>query len=146
MTSHRLSKRQSPATVLLRSPVTQITSFNQFMLLPGSNDFLSFVLLSESEWSLWIWLDSEDGFRAGCRINLAGEKKIYKCKVVLYINGTNNKTIEKKGRNKFLFSTKEHPLRDRECNMKCLLTESGRAGRENISPRSWRTSHSVNNT
>lgn len=60
------------------------------------------------------------------------KKKIINAKLYCISMEQNNKTIEKKGRNKFLFSTKEHPLRDRECNMKCLLTESGQAGRENI--------------
>ena len=38
---HRLSKRQSPATGLLRTPITQIIIFNQGMILLGSNHFLA---------------------------------------------------------------------------------------------------------
>ena len=37
---HRLSKRQSITTVLLRTPITQMIFFNQGMLLLGSNHFL----------------------------------------------------------------------------------------------------------
>ena len=37
---HRLSKRQSLTTVLLRTPITQMIFFNQGMLLLGSNHFL----------------------------------------------------------------------------------------------------------
>ena len=37
---HRLSKRQSPTTVLLRTPITQMIFFNQGMLLVGSKHFL----------------------------------------------------------------------------------------------------------
>ena len=36
---HRLSKCQSPTTVLLRTPVTQMITFNQGMLSLGSNHF-----------------------------------------------------------------------------------------------------------
>ena len=38
---HRLSKRQSLTTVLLRTPITQMIFFNQGILLLGSNHFLS---------------------------------------------------------------------------------------------------------
>jgi len=38
---HRLSKRQSLTTVLLRTPVTQMILFNHGMLLLGSNHFLN---------------------------------------------------------------------------------------------------------
>ena len=38
---HRLSKRQSLTTVLLRTPITQMIFFNQGMLLLGSNHFLT---------------------------------------------------------------------------------------------------------
>ena len=41
--SHRLSKRQSLTTVLLRTPITQMIFFNQGMLLLGSNHFLILV-------------------------------------------------------------------------------------------------------
>ena len=37
---HRLSKRESLTTVLLRTPITQMILFNQGMLLLGSNHFL----------------------------------------------------------------------------------------------------------
>ena len=37
---HRLSKRQSLTTVLLRTPITQMVFFNHGMLLLGSNHFL----------------------------------------------------------------------------------------------------------
>ena len=37
---HRLSKRHSLTTVLLRTPITQMIFFNQGMLLLGSNHFL----------------------------------------------------------------------------------------------------------
>ena len=37
---HRLSKRQSPTAVLLRTPVSQMIFFNQGMLLLVSNHFL----------------------------------------------------------------------------------------------------------
>ena len=37
---NRLSKRQSPTTVLLRTPITQMIIFDQSMLLSGSNHFL----------------------------------------------------------------------------------------------------------
>ena len=37
---HRLSKRQSLTTVLLRTPITQMIFFNQGMLLLGSNHLL----------------------------------------------------------------------------------------------------------
>ena len=40
---HRLSKRKSQTTVLLRTPITQIIFFNQGMLLLGSNHFLKHV-------------------------------------------------------------------------------------------------------
>ena len=40
---HRLSKRKSQTTVLLRTPITQIIFFNQGMLLLGSNYFLKHV-------------------------------------------------------------------------------------------------------
>ena len=39
---HRLSKRQSLTTVLLRPPITQMIFFNQGMLLLGSNHFLRY--------------------------------------------------------------------------------------------------------
>ena len=42
----RLSKRQSQTTVLLRTPITQMTFFNQGMLLLGSNHFLIRVTVS----------------------------------------------------------------------------------------------------
>ena len=39
--AHRFSKRQSPTTVFLRTPVTQMIIFNRDMLLLGSNHFLN---------------------------------------------------------------------------------------------------------
>ena len=42
----RLSKRQSQKTFLLRTPITQMTFFNQGMLLLGSNHFLIRVTVS----------------------------------------------------------------------------------------------------
>ena len=42
---HRLSKRQSLTTVLLRTPITEMIFFNQGMLLLGSNHFLIYVPL-----------------------------------------------------------------------------------------------------
>ena len=44
---HRLSKRQSLTTVLLRIPITQMIFFNQSMLLLGSNHFLIFLFIQE---------------------------------------------------------------------------------------------------
>jgi len=38
---HRPPKHQSPKTVFLRTPITQMISFNQGMLLLGSNHFLN---------------------------------------------------------------------------------------------------------
>ena len=43
---HRLSKRQSLTTVLLRTPITQKIFFNQGMLLLSSNHFLIYWLSS----------------------------------------------------------------------------------------------------
>ena len=46
---HRLSKRQSLTTVLLRTPITQVIFFNQRMLLLGSKHFLiSYFLYQQS--------------------------------------------------------------------------------------------------
>ena len=41
---HKLSKRQSLTTVLLRTPTTQKTFFNQGMLFLGSNHFLNYFM------------------------------------------------------------------------------------------------------
>ena len=42
---HRLLKRQSLTTVLLRTPITQMIFFNQGMLLLGSNHFLLIIII-----------------------------------------------------------------------------------------------------
>jgi len=48
---HRLLKRQSLTTVLLRTPITQMIFFNQGMLLLGSNHFLNNCFL----WYIMFW-------------------------------------------------------------------------------------------
>ena len=47
---HRLSKRQSLTTVLLRTPITQMIFFNQGMLLLGSDHFLKEIYVPSSAW------------------------------------------------------------------------------------------------
>ena len=48
---HKLWKRQSLTTVLLRTPITQMTFFNQGVLLLGSNHFLTYQSIFRSDLS-----------------------------------------------------------------------------------------------